>query len=1250
MDRCLQASSLQDFVSTRLTTSERIAFERHLQSCAGCKQAVAALLQELPKTVSLDGHASGERVVPRATVPNVEGYELLRIVGSGGMGVVYEARKLDTGVRVALKTVSTTTQTAAAALRREASVLRGLAHPGIVSLLDEGDAHGQPYFVMKLVRGRRLSELLGSAPTLSVLRRLCSTLAVLHGQGIVHRDVNPRNILVRGDDQPVLVDFGLAARFAVSESRERIDVAGVTMGTLAYTAPEQLRGELVDPRADLYAVGCILYEVLTGRLPFQQSGPSAQMTAHLHEQPVPPSQIADVPPELDELTLGLLAKHPRQRIGYARDVADVLAKFGARDWAHNRRARPQHYLYRSELMGRKRWLAEAQGKLDLCITGRGERIFIAGDSGAGKTRFLSEIATLAVRMGISVVTAECAAMSGDTNSLRNGSLQALRPLLREVADRCREEPELIGPLLAGRAALLAQYEPALRGLDSEPEPPPLTQAASRARLLACLRDTLVALAQKKPLLLLFDDLQWMDRLSFELISSLSLSLLAQTRVLLVGAYRAELAAPRLTAAPHTTHWQLGRLATDAITAMVRDMLAVDPLPPLLRETVVARASGSPLFAAEYLRLAIANGQLVRSGAAGWTFYPEHELPRSPATIEEIIALRLDILTASAQPVVEVASVLGRSFLIVELITACEGSRERVLLAIEELTYAQVLEAEGSHSLRFVHDKLPETIYARLPAAKRRELHAIAVRTLEASHSGGEVSERYAELAFHWQQAGQPEQAAQYWARAGEQSLKAMAYFDAVQHYEAALRNALDTHFMDDKLLLARWTRGLGEAYYGAGDVEKGEAHLAQSLVGFGLGWPRERAEKRAFLVRELSRQFLPARLGQWLQSGRPVLSTQDRADGALAAERLAFILLWRRDSLATVAGTAMAVNLIDELQADKPTTRPISLLAFMAGLARIRPLERRYFTRARQLSARTPPSDYAYSLFLESYLRAGEGAWSRVEALSGEGLRLLDPQEGLILRDATAILGFVARTRGDYVTARKHAATLRRSAREAGNREHEIWSEVLEGSCWVRALAYERAREHLERARLLLEEAPEWVCQLRSFAQLAHVHFGMERTPQAVALAASGLNVLRQHQGPPLLVSSIDAVMSLAHVHIELWSEQASDASKQALAREALSYLARLALIFPVARAYYFMCLGRYQAVLGRTQRALVLFGLAERSARTLQLPYEQALINWHRAQLQAASVGQRAAWLERARQYFEQLGSDLSASRRAPG
>jgi ATP/maltotriose-dependent transcriptional regulator MalT len=121
-------------------------------------------------------------------------------------------------------------------------------------------------------------------------------------------------------------------------------------------------------------------------------------------------------------------------------------------------------------------------------------------------------------------------------------------------------------------------------------------------------------------------------------------------------------------------------------------------------------------------------------------------------------------------------------------------------------------------------------------------------------------------------------------------------------------------------------------------------------------------------------------------------------------------------------------------------------------------------------------------------------------------------------------------------------------------------------------------------------------------------------------------------------------------VHIELWREHASDASKQALVREALSYLARLALVFPVARACYFMCLGRYQAALGRTQRALMLFSLAERQANTLQLPYEQALVHWHKAQLQAASATQREQWLSRARQYFQQLGTDLGAATRAPG
>jgi tetratricopeptide (TPR) repeat protein len=382
---------------------------------------------------------------------------------------------------------------------------------------------------------------------------------------------------------------------------------------------------------------------------------------------------------------------------------------------------------------------------------------------------------------------------------------------------------------------------------------------------------------------------------------------------------------------------------------------------------------------------------------------------------------------------------------------------------------------------------------------------------------------------------------------------------------------------------------------------------------------------------------------------------QDQRDAALAAERLAFILLWRRDSLATMASTLLAVNLCDALQAKRPTTRAYSLLAFMAGLARMHRLERRYFERARQISEATPASDYVYSLFLESYLRAGEGKWRRAAALSDEGMRLLDPQETLILRDATAILGFVARTRGDYVTARSHAAALRRSARDASNREHEIWSEVLEGSCWVRALKYERAREHLERARHLLEEAPEWVCQLRSYGQLSHAHWGMGHVPEALALATSGLNVLREHHGPPLLVSSIDAVMSLAHVHLELWCkalrDRAVDAGKhQERAREGLGYLRRSALVFPVARAYFSLCAGRYQAALGRPRRAQLLFSLAERSARVSELPYERALLWWHRARLAAGDEAAKSRLLARAQHRFHDLGGVLNTSGPAPG
>ncbi|MEY4513536.1 MAG: hypothetical protein RLZZ450_5658, partial [Pseudomonadota bacterium] len=288
-------------------------------------------------------------------------YELLSALGVGGMGVVYRARHGGTGREVALKTVACQNGVAVEALYREVQALSRLSHPGIIRIVDHGIADGLPWYAMELLRGMTLREhldiwferdaesslptspagrgssreprtVVGPQPThvqrrelLRIARQLCDALTMLHGAGLVHGDLNPGNIFIQDDGQPVLFDFGLASQFRREDGRAPLEAAGQVRGTFDYMAPEQVLGAPLDARADLYGLGCTLFEGLTGQRLFSDPSPSNVLSRHLSDTPRRPSSlVSELDPQLDELVLGLLAKSPAHRIGYAEDVADAL--------------------------------------------------------------------------------------------------------------------------------------------------------------------------------------------------------------------------------------------------------------------------------------------------------------------------------------------------------------------------------------------------------------------------------------------------------------------------------------------------------------------------------------------------------------------------------------------------------------------------------------------------------------------------------------------------------------------------------------------------------------------------------------------------------------------------------------------------------------------------------------------------------------------------------------------------------------
>jgi eukaryotic-like serine/threonine-protein kinase len=261
-----------------------------------------------------------------------ERYRILRKLGAGGMANVYLAEDEDLGRRVAIKILNdryNNDELFVERFRREAKSAAGLSHPNIVSIYDRGEAEGTYYIAMEVIEGRSLKELILTRGPLPIGQAIAYTLEVLealrfaHRHGIIHRDVKPHNILI--GERLKVTDFGIA-RAGASQMTE----AGSIMGTAQYLSPEQARGAPVTASSDLYSIGIVLYEMLTGKVPFTGDSAIEIAMKHLNELPKPPSKIRpEIPEELDQVVLRALSKAPEARYQTAEEFAEDLHRVEA---------------------------------------------------------------------------------------------------------------------------------------------------------------------------------------------------------------------------------------------------------------------------------------------------------------------------------------------------------------------------------------------------------------------------------------------------------------------------------------------------------------------------------------------------------------------------------------------------------------------------------------------------------------------------------------------------------------------------------------------------------------------------------------------------------------------------------------------------------------------------------------------------------------------------------------------------------
>jgi class 3 adenylate cyclase/tetratricopeptide (TPR) repeat protein len=813
--------------------------------CAGCGSALArtcrgcgAVNEDADRFCGTcgrpldDGTAVAGDVTPPPVPASFAGgrYVVERFLGEGGRKRVYLARdgRLDRRVAIAvIKSEGLDEQGLERVLREAQSMARLGDHPNIVTVYDIGDEASGPFIVSQYMAGGSLADVLAAPetrrldPTRAALigAQVCAGLAHAHANGVVHRDLKPGNVWLAEDGTVKLGDFGLA----MAAGRSRITLEGMMLGTVGYMAPEQAVGREVDARADLYALGCVLYEMVTGRPPFLGDDAVAIVTQHLGTAPVAPSwHNAAVPGALETLMLRLLAKAPEDRPASADAVREALAAIAAGEApppdAIPAAANPLDRMAAGVFVGREGEIAELRAAVDESLGGYGRLVLLVGEPGIGKTFTAEETATYARLRGAQVLWGRC--YEGEGAPAYWPWVQIVRAYAHE-----REPGPLaaeLGPGAADIAQIVSEVADRIPGL---PAPPVRDPEQARFRLFDSITTFLRNASATRPLLLVVDDLHWADKPSLLLLQFLARELRG-SRLLILGTYRdVELGRrhPLVQALGELAREQTSRrillrgLSERDVTRFVEVAAGVSASPKLIR-AVHRQTEGNPFFVNEVVRLLVAERRLDRPDEAFRTV-------SIPQSVREVVGRRLDRLSDGCNRVLSVASVVGREFGRDILDRVADVGGDDVLDALEEAVAARVLVEVPSSVGRyaFSHHIIRQTLYEELSPSQRIRLHRRIGETFEAMPAPS-VESHVAELAYHFaegaQAGGDVAKAVDYAVRAGRRAVAQLAYEEGAEQLERALQvmelQASDARLRCDILL------SLGEARNASGEFEKGK--------------------------------------------------------------------------------------------------------------------------------------------------------------------------------------------------------------------------------------------------------------------------------------------------------------------------------------------------------------------------------------------------------------------------------------------
>ncbi len=758
-----------------------------------------------------------------------ERYRLDSEIGRGGMGTVFRATDLELQREVAVKLISAQNSDSRERLLREARAAAALNHPHIVTIHDVGEINGFPFLVMEYVSGPRLSQ---ARPTdfsrvVAIAVQICDALEHAHNNHIVHRDLKPDNVLLSGTSSSStvkLADLGLA----LPAYAARISRAGIIVGTAAYMAPEQALGQTIDGRADLYALGVLLYELTTGRVPFHGDDPLTIVSQHVHAPVVPPRVLrSDIPAVLETIIVRLLAKDPAQRFSSAAETRAALLE-SLKTESTPAEAAPVaailDALARGRLVGRGAELAEARELWQRARDGRGHGVLLSGEPGAGKTRLAREITIQAAVHGALVLSGGCYEYEAATPYLP--FVEAFRRWVREEQnnDRLRE-------ILGDTATQIAKLAPEIETrLGPFAERQQLAPHEERLLFFDAVAQVFSNIARRQSLLFYADDLHWADRGTLWLLSHL-LRQLRNERVLILGAYRETELDRAHPLAKALVDWNRERLTTRIVLRRFNESETGDQLDALLGEHVSGEfavavhreTEGNPFFVEEVLKALIERGS-VRRESGRWRRCDMDQM-LIPQSVKEAIGNRLDRVSENCNDVLRICAILGKVFTFEELTAAAEQNEDNLLDALDEAVGAQLIAAGSGDSFSFTHDKIREVLYEELNPIRRRRLHRHVAEGLEQHCTRSQCAVE--KLAHHYIQAGDHQRGLKYAKQAAAEAARVFAFDEAIAAYGRA-RDCAEALGLTEEQLAQE--EAIGKAFMLHGETILAAEHFERALA------------------------------------------------------------------------------------------------------------------------------------------------------------------------------------------------------------------------------------------------------------------------------------------------------------------------------------------------------------------------------------------------------------------------------------